>query len=100
VLIEREAILRFDDEMPKIFGEEGTTGARMTCFPELVWFGERSGAVLLRTPSCCLLWLDLHSKKIVRCFSSDRRMSDAKMYCPYEVDSSSWVPTFSRAGTF
>jgi hypothetical protein len=76
VVIEREAILGFDDEMVKTFRrEEGTI--------ELLWFGERSGAVLLRTHGSCLLWLDLHSKKIVRCFSSDRRMSYAQVYCPY-----------------
>jgi hypothetical protein len=84
-------------EMVKIFGrEEGTTRTR--CL-ELLWFGERSGAVLLRTHGCCLLWLDLHSKKIVRCFSSDRRMSYAQVYCPYEMDLSSWAPTFSCAVT-
>ncbi|CAD6216776.1 unnamed protein product [Miscanthus lutarioriparius] len=95
----KEAVLRCNDDMVKIFGREGgTRRTRTMCGPELLWFGERSGAVLLETHGCCLLWMGLHPKKIVRCFSSERRLS-YKVYCPCEVDLSSWVPTFSSAVT-
>lgn len=97
VVIENEAILRFNDETTELV-KKMWTGTKHV--PELVWFGERSGAVLLRIHRCCLLWLDLHSKKILRFTSSDRPMSYAQVYCPYELDSLSWVPTFSRTGTF
>jgi hypothetical protein len=57
--------------------------------------GDR-GALLLRIPGCRLLWLDLHTKEILRCFSLDRLLY-AKVYCLYEMDLSSWVPTFNSA---
>ncbi|TVU37398.1 hypothetical protein EJB05_10710, partial [Eragrostis curvula] len=34
---------------------------------KLVWFSERSGVVLIEIPNWCFFWLDLQSKKIVRC---------------------------------
>ncbi|CAD6222725.1 unnamed protein product [Miscanthus lutarioriparius] len=96
VVIENETILGFkDDVLAELLEKERRWGKRKHV-PELLWFGERSGAVLLQIDVYCLLWLDLHSKKIVRCFSPDRRM---QVYCPYEVDLSSWVPTFSNAVT-
>ncbi|CAD6222726.1 unnamed protein product [Miscanthus lutarioriparius] len=81
VVIENETMLRF---------------MRDKCVPRLELFGEKSGALLLRIDGCCLLWLDLHTKKILRCFSLDRLLY-AEVYCPYEMDLSSWVPTFNSA---
>jgi hypothetical protein len=81
VVIENETMLRF---------------MRNKCVPRLELFGEKSGALLLRIPGCCLLWLDLHTKKILRCFSLDRLLY-AEVYCLYEMDLSSWVPTFNSA---
>jgi len=82
VVVEKEAIQRF------MRGK--------WCVPRLELFGEKSGALLLRIPGCCLLWLDLHTKKIIRCISLDRLLH-AQVYCPYEMDLSSWVPTFNSA---
>jgi len=101
VVIENETILGFHcDALAELLEKERRSRKRKHV-PELLCFGERSGAVLLKIDdiyhcSYCLLWLDLQSKKIVRCFSPDRRM---QVYCAYEVDLSSWVPTFSNAVT-
>ncbi|WVZ73842.1 hypothetical protein U9M48_022100 [Paspalum notatum var. saurae] len=62
---------------------------------KLLWFAERSGIVLIDMDDC-FLWLDLQSRKIVR-GTSDSRITYKTVYCPYEMDLSTWVPTFSRS---
>ncbi|KAF8726399.1 hypothetical protein HU200_019863 [Digitaria exilis] len=60
-----------------------------------LWFAERSGLVLLAAPDSSTFLLDLQSKKITKyCSSSSRIIS--KTSVPYEMDPSSWVPTFSK----
>ncbi|CAN6176543.1 unnamed protein product [Urochloa humidicola] len=87
VVIDKEAILQFGNARELLRG-------RMEDI-ELKWFAERSGVVLIQSGYRGFLWLDLQSKAIVRCFS-DPRINTKKVYCPYDMrSSSSWVPTFS-----
>jgi hypothetical protein len=60
------------------------------------WFAERSGAVLIRVRDRYFSWLDLQSRKIVRC-SSDSRIRYKTMYYPCEMDLSTRAPTFSSS---
>ncbi|CAN6200162.1 unnamed protein product [Urochloa humidicola] len=99
MVIENEAILGFDNVAEWV---EDDWRRRLTKFhhAKLVWFAERSGVVLIRISTYGLLWLDLHSKKIIRCFSDPRIGYYSTTYCPYEVDFKSWVPTFNSTTTF
>ncbi|RLN33510.1 hypothetical protein C2845_PM03G15440 [Panicum miliaceum] len=94
VVIEKEAILRFDDKV----GERLDRSARTTAQIELESFAERNGAVLIRISKCGFFWLDLQSKKIVRRFPNPRS-ERTKVPFSYEMCLSSWVPTFSSSGT-
>ncbi|CAD6222724.1 unnamed protein product [Miscanthus lutarioriparius] len=78
VVIENEMILGFNDGGLAELIEKERRWLNRKHVPELLWFGERSGVVLIRIHGFCFLCLDLHSKKIVRCFCSDRRMQYAK----------------------
>ncbi|KAG2647355.1 hypothetical protein PVAP13_2KG574600 [Panicum virgatum] len=60
------------------------------------WFAERSGAVLIRVRDRYFSWLDLQSRKIVRC-SSDSSIRYKTMYYPCEMDLSTRAPTFSSS---
>ncbi|KAK3125940.1 hypothetical protein QOZ80_7BG0611680 [Eleusine coracana subsp. coracana] len=60
----------------------------------LHWFAERSGVVLVEIQYCGFFWVDLRTMEIVRWFS-DPLIEYATVCCPYEIDLSSWVPTFS-----
>lgn len=88
-VIKNEAIIRFDG-----VDDESTRRrlANSKARPHLQWFAERSGVVLIEVSDFCYFWLDLQSKKIVRWFSGSRYLT---VRCPYEMDLSSWVPTFS-----
>ncbi|KAK3127949.1 hypothetical protein QOZ80_7AG0580540 [Eleusine coracana subsp. coracana] len=88
IVIKNDDILQFDNV------SDSLEGRPWKVYLELVCFSERSGAVLIRIRNWCLFWLDLQSKKIVRWFA-DRRVNSASMYCPYEMDLSSWVPSFN-----
>lgn len=54
----------------------------------LEWFAERSGVVLVTAPDSSIL-LDLRSKSMTKCCSSSSTIA-------YEMDVSSWVPTFTK----
>ncbi|KAK3127947.1 hypothetical protein QOZ80_7AG0580510 [Eleusine coracana subsp. coracana] len=60
----------------------------------LHWFAERSGVVLVEIEHCGFFWVELRSMEIVRWFW-DPLIEYATVCCPYEIDLSSWVPTFS-----
>jgi len=63
----------------------------------LEWFAERSGIVLIRRMrDKYYFWLDLQSMEIVR-WSRDPRIGYTAMYCPCEMDLTTWVPTFSSS---
>ncbi|KAL6657128.1 hypothetical protein ACP70R_004908 [Stipagrostis hirtigluma subsp. patula] len=90
VVIEVDEILRFNNvvgliEKPRY----SSLGVR------LIWFAERSGAVLIYIDYYGLFWLDLQSKKIVRWLDPQKTRRLDTVYCPIERDLSSWVPTFS-----
>ncbi|CAL4896443.1 unnamed protein product [Urochloa decumbens] len=59
----------------------------------LEWFAERSGVVLMVAPGSQYFWLDLRSRQIFRWPLGPWTVESA-MNCPYEMDLSSWVPTF------
>ncbi|RLM98232.1 hypothetical protein C2845_PM06G13210 [Panicum miliaceum] len=63
----------------------------------LEWFAERSGVVLISAAGSRYFWLDLRSREIFRCSSSGLWTVETAMSCPYEMDVSSWVPTFGRS---
>ena len=92
-LIDKEAILRFDDGERLVERSARTTAQQVGM--ELDSFAERSGAVVIRIPRRGFFWLDLQSKKIVRRFPN-ARCERKKVLCSYEMCLSSWVPTFSR----
>ncbi|RLN27725.1 hypothetical protein C2845_PM05G07940 [Panicum miliaceum] len=56
----------------------------------LEWFAERSGVALVAAPDSTTFLLDLQSKDIRKCCSSDSPT------IAYEMDMSSWVPTFTK----
>ncbi|CAN6353223.1 unnamed protein product [Urochloa humidicola] len=61
----------------------------------LEWFAERSGVVLLVAPdSSSTFLLDLQSKDIIKSSSSSTILSGGTF--PYEMDASSWAPTFTK----
>ncbi|CAN6349253.1 unnamed protein product [Urochloa humidicola] len=63
----------------------------------LEWFAERSGVVLIMVaPGSRCFWLDLRSREIFR-RSSGPWTVESGTSCPYEMDLSSWVPTFCRS---
>ncbi|CAL5084552.1 unnamed protein product [Urochloa decumbens] len=99
VVIENEAILGTGNVAEWV---EDDLRRQSTKFDhaKLEWFAERSGAVLIRISTYGLLWLDLRSKKIIRCFSDPRIQYSTTYYCPYEVDFKSWAPTFNCTTTF
>jgi len=57
----------------------------------LEWFAERSGVVLVAAPDSKTFLLDLRSKDISKCC-----YSSASSTIAYEMDVSSWVPTFTK----
>nr|CAB3455239.1 unnamed protein product [Digitaria exilis] len=81
VVIECKAISRF---LGNVVGEERERQHMRNWHSEqatnLVGFAERSGV----------------SKQIVSCFL-DPSIRDKNVYCPYEMDISNWVPSFSAA---
>ncbi|KAL6657129.1 hypothetical protein ACP70R_004909 [Stipagrostis hirtigluma subsp. patula] len=90
VVIEVEEILRFNNVVGLIEKQPySPLGVR------LIWFAERSGAVLIGTGYHGFFWLDLQSKKIVRWLDPQTTSKFYATYCPIETDLSSWVPTFS-----
>ncbi|KAF8679413.1 hypothetical protein HU200_045757 [Digitaria exilis] len=96
VAIECKAISRF---LGNVVGEEkerqhmrGWDNEQAT---NLVGFAERSGIVLIKLYDC-FFCLNLQSKQIVSCFL-DPSIRDKDVYCPYEMDISNWVPSFSAA---
>ncbi|KAL6896547.1 hypothetical protein ACP4OV_007119 [Aristida adscensionis] len=92
VVIENAAILQFNG----VAGLIGRAPNWTYDSPQLVWFAERSGAVLIQMGQYYgNFWLDLQSMKIVRWFL-DPSISYATVHCPLEMELSSWVPTFSR----
>ncbi|OEL17018.1 hypothetical protein BAE44_0021962 [Dichanthelium oligosanthes] len=91
VVVETEAMLRFLDSAGGTKPSVWTTSEL-----DLVWFAERSGAVLIRMSHDHFFWLDLQSMEIVRWFS-DRRIMYGAQHCPYEMNLSDWVPTFSSS---
>ncbi|RLM86316.1 hypothetical protein C2845_PM04G33260 [Panicum miliaceum] len=83
VVVENEAMLRFRN-----MRWSGTFHVK------LHWFAERSGLVLLSSNGYGEFWLDLRSMEIVRwCPGSPDQHGAGSL--PYEMDLSSWVPTFS-----
>jgi hypothetical protein len=60
----------------------------------LEWFAERSGLVLVTAPDSNMFLLDLRSKDIIKCSSTTTAASRGTY--PYEMDVSSWVPTFTK----
>nr|CAB3463386.1 unnamed protein product [Digitaria exilis] len=56
----------------------------------LQWFAERSGIVLVAAPDSSTFLLDLQSKGMTECSSS------GSSAIAYEMDVSSWVPTFTK----
>lgn len=60
---------------------------------KLEWFSDRSGIILVEAPGHGLYMLDVRSRKVVRSSSGSWRPS---VNCPYEMDVSSWVPSFSN----
>ncbi|TVU37382.1 hypothetical protein EJB05_10693, partial [Eragrostis curvula] len=88
VVIKNEEIPRFNNVGDLLEDRPGTDHVH------LEWFAERSGAVLIYFPYRCFFWLDLQSKKIVRWYP-DGEDEYNTVYCPYEMDLSSWVPTFT-----
>ena len=61
---------------------------------QLHWFAERSGLVLFSCDGYGDFWLDHRSMKIVRWFPGD---PPGVTRFPYEMDLSSWVPTFTSS---
>jgi hypothetical protein len=85
VVLEYEAFLRF-----RSIAWSGTFLVR------LHWFAERSGFLLVNAGvQYGFFLLDLRSKKIVQWFSGRRLNSFHTVLVPYEMDLSSWVPTFT-----
>ncbi|KAK3136385.1 hypothetical protein QOZ80_5BG0433190 [Eleusine coracana subsp. coracana] len=63
---------------------------------KLEWFSDRSGAMLMEAPGHGFCMLDVRSKKVFGwppllgyCWGAD-------VNCPYDMDISSWVPTFTK----
>ncbi|PVH65380.1 hypothetical protein PAHAL_2G478800 [Panicum hallii] len=83
VVMENEAMLRFRN-----MRWSGTFHVK------LHWFAERSGFVLLSSNLYGEFWLDLRSMEIVRWCPGAPDQHGARSL-PYEMDLSSWVPTFS-----
>jgi len=83
VVVENEAMARFRN-----------TPLLGTWDVKLHWFAERSGLVLLRCTGYGIFWLDLRSMELVRWFPGAPAPYGARNL-PYEMDLSSWVPTFT-----
>ncbi|KAM3317816.1 hypothetical protein ACQJBY_035493 [Aegilops geniculata] len=87
VVIETDAMLLFIDEAG---GSRPPTIGR--CL-DVLWFGERSGTVLINS-YWGFFWLDLQSMKIVRWFW-DRKIPSVDENIGYEMNLADWVPEFS-----
>ncbi|CAL5084553.1 unnamed protein product [Urochloa decumbens] len=61
----------------------------------LHWFAERSGLVLFTSNGYGCFWLDVRSMKIVRLVHGGAGILHRTGCLPYEMDLSSWVPTFT-----
>ncbi|XP_037449375.1 uncharacterized protein LOC119318928 [Triticum dicoccoides] len=87
VVIETQAMLRFIDKAGG--SRPPSTGRGLN----VLWFGERSGTVLINS-YWGFFWLDLRSMKIVRWFW-DRDIPYIDENIGYEMNLADWVPTFS-----
>jgi len=83
VVMENEAMLRFRNTH-----RSGSFNVK------LHWFAERSGLVLFSSSVYGEFWLDLRSMEIVRWFPGYPELFGTRSL-PYEMDLSSWVPTFT-----
>ncbi|KAG2615415.1 hypothetical protein PVAP13_3NG059300 [Panicum virgatum] len=90
-VIKIDGMLTFTSRMGRFLIQEASEGK-----VRLEWFAERSGVVLI-TAGGRYFWLDLRSREIFRRPSSGQWTVESAMNCPYEMDVSSWVPTFGRS---
>ncbi|KAM3297341.1 hypothetical protein ACQJBY_039292 [Aegilops geniculata] len=87
VVIETQAMLQFIDKAG------GSRSPSRGPYLNVLWFGERSGTVLINS-FWGFFWLDLQSMKIVRWFW-DREIPYMDENIGYEMNLADWVPIFS-----
>ncbi|CAN6340016.1 unnamed protein product [Urochloa humidicola] len=83
-------------KQPELIKDFGAMKLSLGKRVRLEWFAERSGVVLLVAPdSSSTFLLDLQSKDIIKSSSSSTIILSGGTF-PYEMDASSWAPTFTK----